>query len=181
MLAQRFQLRAEDQRAAGRNCVIERLLADAIACDEELASAGIPDGKSKHSAEMLKAKRTVLLISMYDRFGFRMRFELMAARFKLAVQFTMVVDLAVEDDRDLAVASGHRLTSALKINDRQPPHANRDLLLDDSPLLSRAAMANHVTHPAKHVVGCARVAMLISRNKSGDATHLIFSSGSGLH
>src|SRR3989442_1017612 len=62
MLPQRFQLRTEDQRAAWRDRVIERLLAHAIARDEKLAGAGVPDGKAEHAAQMVDTTGAVLFI-----------------------------------------------------------------------------------------------------------------------
>src|SRR5713101_1411363 len=88
----------------------------------------------------------------------------------------MVVNLAVEDNRDRTVATGHRLTSSRQIDDRQSPHAERDFTLDESVLIIRAPMSDHATHALQHGTRFVRVAMLISANKSGNATHLIFSS-----
>src|SRR6266446_6673497 len=119
MFAQGFQLRAEDQRATWCDCVIERLLAHAIARNEELACAGIPDSESKHAAQMFDTTRAVLFVSTHNRFGVRMSFELTAARLEFALQFAIVVNLAVEDNCDRTVAAGHRLMSACKIDDRQ--------------------------------------------------------------
>jgi hypothetical protein len=46
-----------------------------------------------------------------------------AAPFELAAQFLVIVDLAVEDDRDRAVLVPHRLRAAGRIAYRQPPEA----------------------------------------------------------
>src|SRR5712691_7020548 len=69
MLAQGFQLRTEDQYAARRDRVIQRFLAHAIARDEKLAFARIPDGEGKHAAQMVDTTCAVLFVSMDNRFG----------------------------------------------------------------------------------------------------------------
>src|SRR5260370_39441271 len=109
MFAQGFQLRTKDQRATWRDRVIERLLAGAIARDEKLAGAGVPDGETKHATQMIDTTGAVLLVSMDNRFGVGMSLESMAARFEFALQITIVVNLSVEDNRDRTVAAGHGL------------------------------------------------------------------------
>src|SRR5713226_1444117 len=60
MLAQGFQLRTADQYATRRDRVIQRLLAHAIARDENLAGACVPQGKGKHAAQMVDTASAVL-------------------------------------------------------------------------------------------------------------------------
>src|SRR5712692_4943214 len=116
MLAQGFQLRSEDQYAARRDREIQRLLAHAIARDENLAGAGVPQGKGKHAAQMVDTARAELFVSMNNRFGVGMSLESMTPRFEFALQVAIVVNLAVEDHRDRAVAAGHRLVPARQID-----------------------------------------------------------------
>src|SRR5438093_7021287 len=117
MFAQRFQLRTEDQRAAWSDRVIEGLLAHAIARDKELAGMGVPDGESKHATQMVDTTSAVLFVSMNNRFRVGLSVELMSTRLEFTLQVAIVVNLAVEDNRDCAVAAGDRLTSAGQIDD----------------------------------------------------------------
>jgi hypothetical protein len=105
-----------------------------------------------------------------------MGLESMAACFEFALQIAIVVNLAVEDNRNLTVAAGHWLTPARQIDDRQTPHAERNSIVDQDSLIVGPAMSNHATHAVEHGARFARVTMLISANKSGDATHSISSS-----
>src|SRR6185369_14444885 len=51
MLEQRLDLGAEDERAAVRDRVVDRLLADAVARDEDLAFFVVPNREGKHAAQ----------------------------------------------------------------------------------------------------------------------------------
>jgi hypothetical protein len=113
---------------------------------------------------------------MDNRFRVCVSLETVAARLKLALQVAIVVNLAVENNRNLTVAAGHWLTPARQIDDRQTPHAERNSIVDQDSLIVGPAMSNHATHAVEHGARFARVTMLISANKSGDATHSISSS-----
>src|SRR5258708_1520400 len=68
MFPQRLQLRTEDQRAARGDRVIERLLPHTIACEKERAGVGVPDGESKHAAQMIDTASAIFFVSMNNRF-----------------------------------------------------------------------------------------------------------------
>src|SRR5687767_8997988 len=98
MLAQRLQLGAKKQRPARSECVVKRLFAGAITRDEQVPTTFIPDGKGEHPSQAFDARRAVLLISVQDRLGVRVRFELMPSRCKVALQLAVVIDFAIEDN-----------------------------------------------------------------------------------
>src|SRR5688572_23581772 len=130
MLAQRFQLRAEKKRAARCDGVVERFFARAVAGDEKLSAARVPHCEGKHAPQVLHALRAKLFERMNDRLRIRMRFETMAKGFQLVLQLTVVIDLAVENNFDCAIASRHRLVPARQVNDRKPPHPKRNWSLE---------------------------------------------------
>src|SRR6185436_16623333 len=80
MLEQRFQLRTKNEAAGARDRVIQRLLADAIAGNEELLIVVVPDRKRKHSAQLIEARRAELFVRMNDRFRVGVSSEAMTAR-----------------------------------------------------------------------------------------------------
>src|SRR5712692_6045092 len=105
-----------------------------------------------------------------------MSLKSMAARFKFTLQFAIVVNLAVENDRGCAITARHRLVTSGKFDDRQPAHAEGDSIIHQRSLIVWPAMRNHTTHALQHGARFARVAMLISANKSVDATHRFYQS-----
>src|SRR5205085_4831690 len=97
MPQQRLDLRREHELPAALP-VIERLLAEPVARDEEPAPARVPDGEREHAGERLDAALAVLLEEMHDRLGVAPRPESMAARFEPGAELAVVVDLPVEDE-----------------------------------------------------------------------------------
>src|SRR5712692_9251613 len=79
MLAQRFQLRAEDQRAARGDSVVQRLLACAITGDKKLLTAPVPNCEGEHAPQARYASGAILLVSVQNRLRVRMCFEPVAA------------------------------------------------------------------------------------------------------
>ena len=61
--------------------VEERLLARAVARDEERVPPCVPDGEGKHAAKALDAIRAELLVRVDDGLRVRVRVETMSARF----------------------------------------------------------------------------------------------------
>ena len=59
----------------------------------------------------------------------------------------MVVDLAVEGDRRIAVVADDRLIAARQVDDLQPHGAQRRLAAFENPLLVRPAMGQRFRDP----------------------------------
>src|SRR5690606_17757081 len=80
-------------------------------------------------------------------------------------ELAVVVDLAVEDDRDGAVFVGDGLAAAAQVDDAEPPHAEADAVGREESVLVRAATRDRRGHPAgsrqwvraRHGAGRARV------------------------
>src|SRR5215208_7741363 len=96
----RLDLRTEHQRLSGGDCVIERLLSNSIASDIKLALLVVPNCKRKHSAQVIRARWTILFVSMNDRFGVGIGLERMAAFLEFVSKFVEAIDLSIEDDGD---------------------------------------------------------------------------------
>src|SRR5207245_74756 len=78
-----------------------------------------------------------------------------------------VVDLAVEDDVELAVGARHRLTTGDEIDDGKPCHAEPDartIVADPRPLVVGAAMLQRPQHGRERARGNAA-------DVAGDAAH----------
>ncbi len=144
MRGKRLELRAEYQRAADVP-IVERLLADAIAGERELAPFPIPQPHRKHAHGTLqRAHHSSSGNGLEKNFGVgmaaprrkrpvRMRFV-----FEIAAQVPVVVYLAVEC-RDVApVVRAHRLvTRGRQIDDRQATMPERDTAtgIDPAPVI----------------------------------------------
>src|SRR5262245_60282120 len=91
----------------------------------------------------------VIFVKMDDDFGVGIRAELMAAREQPPAQFGKIVNLAVEDYPDRAVFVGDWLMARGQVNDRKPPHSQRDVVLEIKAFVVRAAMPNGRRHRAR--------------------------------
>src|SRR2546423_10806636 len=93
---QRRELGAEDERVAHTR-VEQGLFADAVAREEQLLPALVPDGEGEHAAQVLRTIRPVLLVGVDYRLRVAVGAELVAEVFESLLEFAVVVDFAVED------------------------------------------------------------------------------------
>ncbi len=143
---ERFQLRAEDQRAVGEPGVVERLHAEAVAREEERLAVAVPESEGEHAAEAFHAALAPCLPRVDDHLGVALRPENVSERHELGDQLLEVVDLAVEDDDDGAVLVVERLLAGREIDDRESPMAEADSRFDVQPAPVRAAMVLGLVH-----------------------------------
>src|ERR1044072_7412252 len=104
-----------------------------------------------------------------------MSLEDVAARFELRFDFLKVVNLAVEDDRDRAVFTRHRLIATDEIDDGEATHAQPDAWLHRHALIARAAMLEDATHTVEYrrtLLRVARLTRVPEIYKSCYATHV---------
>src|SRR5436190_8041590 len=92
---------------------MEGLLAQAIARNEQCVRAAVPDGKREHAAQPLDRSNPPLTIGGEQDFSVGSRPEVVAALGQIGAQLEIVVDLAVEADREVAVRSTHRLSTSV--------------------------------------------------------------------
>jgi hypothetical protein len=108
---QGLDLRGVGQEAAVP-IVVQRLLAEPVAGDEEFAGLLVPDGEGEHPAQAGDALRTVLLIGVKDGFGIGAGGVAMAGLFQIGTKIRVVEDFAVESDPEGLVLVGHWLVAA---------------------------------------------------------------------
>ena len=155
MLEQRLDLRPECEDAGPRR-VVQRLLAHAVAGEQQAPSRPVPDREREHPVQPIEAGFAVLRVEVNDDLGVRGASEVDAARDELGAELAVVVDLAVERDPDRAVRAHHRLRGGFReIDDAKPrvaeAHADRSGPDDSGALLLRAAMRERRRHPLERL------------------------------
>ena len=116
--------------------VIERLDAQSIADQPQLPRACVPQGDGEHAPEVLDAVDAPALESSEDHLGVRMIGLpwIATVAVQMGTNVGVIVDLAVEDDPESAVGTGHRLIrSAGKVDDRQPAMPQTDTAVTGNP------------------------------------------------
>src|SRR2546425_1124360 len=166
MTEQGLDLRCEEQHAVAAP-VVQRFLAEPIAGEQQPAPPGVPEREREHAAQVLDAEVTVTLVGGQDHLGVARRGERPARRGEPGAKLAEVVDLAVEDDVELAVGARHRLTTGDEIDDGKPCHAEPDartIVADPRPLVVGAAMLQRPQHGRERARGNAA-------DVAGDAAH----------
>ncbi len=93
------------------------------------------------------------LVQVGQYLGIAFRDELKSVFLQLRTHLAVVVQLAVHHHDDRPVLAKHRLVARLQIDDRQPPHPQRDRLIRPQPLRIRPAMHDSLTHRVQHRLG----------------------------
>ena len=102
MLQERFDFRAKDQRIADKN-VVQRLLTNPVASQEELVFAFIPDRKGEHSTQPLNGALAFVLIKVDDDFGVTASPKSVPTLDQFLAEFPVVIDFSVEYNPNRAV------------------------------------------------------------------------------
>ncbi len=115
--------------------VVQRLDPVRIAREEHRSRALVPDAEREHSAKLRQHRRSVAAIKAQQHFRIGRRLELLACRGELVAQLAVVVDLAVEHDRQIAFPAVHRLIGAIAdIDDRQTAVSETDAAVVAEPV-----------------------------------------------
>ena len=123
-----FDLRTEEQLPLVDG-VVERLDPDAVAYESEAVARALPDGDGEHAAQFLDDVDAVLFVAVQDHFGIGATAEVVPLLLQLGLEFLEVVDLAIEDQMDVAVATGHGLTAVLaQVDDAEAAVSEGDLV-----------------------------------------------------
>src|SRR6185437_8342176 len=172
MGAQRLELRAEDESIAELP-VVERLLAEAVACERERALVGVPECEGKHSAAALqRADEAPFLDGSKQYFRVAAAAKARAMRAQLGAQSPVVIDLAVVGDREAPARGAHRLGAERRqIDDREAAVAERHRRLRIQPesLVVRPAMAQRGRH--RRELLARPLGREAAAEKSSDAAH----------
>ena len=173
MFEERLDLGGEDDLLAGLR-EVERLDADAVADEPELAGLRVPQRKGEHAGQPAdEAVEAPVRVAVHEHLGVGMvRLELIAAPNELRAQDLVVVDLTVVRDPDPAGGVAHRLGRGVgEIDDRQAPvhEADRRRRIDIDALAVRPA----VREPAAHALEEGRVHGLgTAGRKTRHTTHV---------
>ena len=125
-LEQRPHLRAEQKSLAGLNDV-KRLDAEWIAGGEKFTIRQVERDKRIHANEALECAVTPYLQRIRQNLGIGFCFELDAESGKFLAQFAVVVDLAIEGNRETSVERNLRLDGVLGVDNAQPPRRHRGI------------------------------------------------------
>src|SRR5258708_5994540 len=125
MSKERFWLGRVDQLAV-ENAIIHWLFAVTVAGDDEPLSSCIPQRDREHPIDMIDKIVAVFLIKMRDDLGVGLRNELVPAFFEGLAALAIIVKLAVHHHDDRFVLTVNRLIARMQIDDREPPHSERN-------------------------------------------------------
>src|SRR5205823_14212081 len=113
---------------------VERLHPKTIPRDDQRALAGVPPGHGEHPAHARERRRAILDEQSEQHFRVAARRKLVSARFEIAAQLAVVVDLSVEDDVVPAVRGRDRLVSVWSgIDDGETTMDEEHVMLDRQP------------------------------------------------
>ena len=104
-------------------------------------------GEREHAGEVVDDVAAPLLEAAQDDLGVGVvGDEPPAPLLELAPQLGVVVDLAVEDEREVAVVAVERLVAGRDVDDREPAHADREVRADVGALAVGAAVHDRPQH-----------------------------------
>ena len=131
MVQEALDLGAKQQRAIGCLVVIERLDTKDVTSTKEFVLVLVVNHERVHAAQTVDQVLAPLLVTVYQDFGISVAVEGVAGRLQLGAKLLEVVDLSVEDNRDLAVVARHGLGSSFgKIENRKTTEAKGNVVDD---------------------------------------------------
>src|SRR5438132_7701279 len=128
---------------------VERLDAKTITRKEQPPFLAVPDRKGPHSIESPMTLDAPFTKRAEHNFRIGMGSKMMTARLQIGTNFFEVVDLAVEDDHQIAAGIAERLVSrGRKIDERQTRARQRDVRFDvhRAPIGPRCATESIMRH-----------------------------------
>src|SRR5215831_932305 len=108
MLQKRLDLGCKSKKVFA-NVVVNRFDSETISYEQKALLTSIPDGKSKHAAEIAHAIVTVLFVRVDDGFSVRSCSKPMTVRNQICGQIRVIVDLSIKNDRNGFVFVENRL------------------------------------------------------------------------
>src|SRR6185437_620070 len=129
--------------------VIKRLLAEAVAGEEQRLLGCVPQGEGEHAAKAREAVLAPFLPGMNDDLGIAMGTETMPLSRELGHEFAGIINLAIEGDGNRAVLVEQRLLPMRDIDDGEAPVAESDAGGDMKTAAVGAAMRDAVGHAAE--------------------------------
>ena len=151
---------------------MQRLLAQAVAGEDQLSFRLVVDGESEHAAQLLDAVGAHVFVEMNDDFGVAVGLEAMALFFELGAEFEEVVNLAVENGPCAAVFVENRLMASGEVDDAESAHAETGAVGDVESLVVGAAVDDLLAHMVHECFG--DIALASCANDSSDSTHGLY-------
>src|SRR5262249_53418965 len=148
---------------------VERLDPEAIAAEHQTVAPRVPQGKGEHPLQARREIGSLLLVEVDDALDVAPRPEAVAAALEAGAQHRVVVDLAVAHPRHAAALVADGLVAARHVDDREPPHPEAGLGVDERAEIVRAAVHHDVAHGAD-ALG-ARTVTARESQLSCDPTH----------
>ncbi len=106
---------------------VQRFDAQAVAAQQDPAAVALDDAEREHAGDPLDEGVAPLDVCLDEYFGVAGREEAIAALLEVAPQLRVVVDHAVEGDRDAEVRVDHRLRRPIRqVDDLQAAMRERD-------------------------------------------------------
>src|SRR5439155_17408170 len=136
---ERLRLRGEEE-AVGRRGVAERLLAEAVARQDQATAASVPQRQAEHPVEEIDEVEPVLLVEVRQHLGIAPGSEAVPPSFERGAKRSAVVDLAVAHRDDVARLVAERLGAARDVDDGEPPAAEGGLAADRGTIAVRSAV-----------------------------------------
>src|SRR5678815_1582220 len=152
MFEQRRELTRESEGVALMK-VIKRLLSETVARAKEPVTRAIVNDERPHAIESLNKCIAPLAVAVQQHFGIGMMCDKLAPALRqFRAQFEVIVNLAIEDDANLAVARPHGLRAATEIDDRESakPEKNTRVFFAPMSFRIRSAMSDRIGHAAQH-------------------------------
>ena len=149
MAQKALDFRAE-QECLSHLCIVHGLDAKEISCAEEFFLTLIPDHEGEHSTQLLEQFCAVLLVAVDQHLRVGLGGKVIACLHQTGADLLVVIDLAVEQQRQIAVLAVKRLCAGIRnIDDAQAAVSQCNILVNISTLSVRATVLDLIQHLAQ--------------------------------
>src|SRR6476620_12231344 len=121
------------QELAVKDAVVEWLLAESVAGEDQFFLMRVPQSDREHSIQVLYKRVAVFFIQVRDDLGVRLRDKSVAFRLELTSHAAIVVQLAILHGDHALVFVEYRLVARGEIDDREPSHSESDVRVHPDP------------------------------------------------
>ncbi len=102
--------------------VIQRFLAEAIACSQEFLSFSVPKGERKHATKMQHTIISIFFVRVNDDLGVAIGGKAVTKVLQLFLKLAIVVYFPIEDDKNTPIFVKNGLMSTPEVNNREAAH-----------------------------------------------------------
>src|SRR5215475_4472070 len=134
--------------------VVEWLDSEAVASKEERLFPVIPDCEREHSAQMLNAVRAIFFVQVNYCFGVTVSRVAMPASLQILSQLQVVVNLAVEDDRERMIFVTDGLVAGREVDDAEAAHPQSDRAIQKKSVIVGASILDYPAHRTQNCQIC---------------------------